>query len=144
MTSRIITTEHDREMLFSFLKENSLPFTVTITKGRKRSVEQNALQRKWTQEIAEQLGDQKPEEIRAYNKLTIGVPILREENDGFREKYDKIIKPLPYEYKMNMMAEPLDFPVTRLMTMKQKKRYLDELVRHWSEKGILLTMPESS
>lgn len=144
MTSRIITTEHDREMLFSFLKDYSLPFTVTIIKGRKRSVEQNALQRKWIGEIAEQLGDQRPEEIRAYNKLIIGVPILREENDDFREKYDKIIKPLPYEHKMNMMAEPLDFPVTRLMTMKQKSRYLDEVVRHWSEKGILLTIPESS
>jgi len=144
MTSRVIVTEQDRELLFSFLKDYALPFTVSIAKGKKRSVEQNSLQRKWNIEIADQLGDQTPEEIRAYNKLTIGVPILREENEDFREKYDRIIKPMSYENKLAIMAEPLDFPVTRLMTMKQKSRFLDEVARHWSEKGILLTMPESS
>jgi len=42
-----------------------------------------------------------------------------------------------------MMKEPLDFPVTRLMTTKQKAHYLDALYQHWSEQGIILTDPNS-
>jgi hypothetical protein len=92
-------------------------------------------------EIAEQLGDRTPEEVRGYCKLTIGVPILRAENEAFRERYDAIVKPLPYEQKLALMMEPLDFPITRLMSTKQATAYLDGVHRHFSEKGIVLTDP---
>jgi hypothetical protein len=104
-------------------------------------VQQNKLQRLWLNEIAEQLGDQSAEEVRGYCKLTIGVPILRAENETFRERYDLIVKPLPYEQKLALMMEPLDFPITRLMTTKQATAYLDGVHRHFSEKGIVLTDP---
>lgn len=39
------------------------------------------------------------------------------------------------------MMEPMDFPVTRLMTKAQKTAYLDSVHRHFSEKGIVLTDP---
>lgn len=123
------------------LTEQKLPFTCTVTRGKKRSVEQNKLQRLLLNEIAEQLGDRTAEEVRAECKLTIGVPILRAENDDFCEKYDRIIRPLPYETKLELMAEPLDFPVTRLMTMDQKSRYLDAIYRTYSARGIELTEP---
>jgi hypothetical protein len=129
-------------MLFRFLEGQPLPLTVSLTKGGKRSLRQNKLQRLWLNEIAEQLGDQTPEEVRGYCKLTIGVPILRAENEDFRAKYDAIVKPLPYEDKLALMMEPLDFPVSRLLSTEQHARYLDGIFKHFSERGIILTIPE--
>ena len=141
MTTRFLETDADRRLLIRFIEEQPLPLTVSLSKGGKRTLRQNKLQRLWMGEIAEQLGDQTAEEVRGYCKLTIGVPILRAENDAFRERYDAIIRPLPYEQKLAMMMEPLDFPITRLMTTKQATAYLDGVHRHWSSKGIALTDP---
>ena len=41
------------------------------------------------------------------------------------------------------MAEPFDFPVTRLMTVKQHKRYLDAIYVHYTGLGFGLTDPEN-
>lgn len=142
MTTRVIKDNLDRDALFEFLRARPMPFTVEIVKGARRSVEQNRLQRLWMNEISEQLGDQTPEEVRGYCKLTIGVPIMRAESELFREKYDAFIKPMPYETKLAMMMEPLDLPVTRIMTTKQKTKYLDGIQRHFAEQGIRLTDPE--
>lgn len=139
--TRFIDDEYDRRMLVRFIESQPLPLTVSLTTGGKRSLRQNKLQRLWLKEIAEQLGDQSPEEVRGYCKLTIGVPILRAENDTFRERYDAIVRPLPYEQKLALMMEPLDFPITRLMTTKQATAYLDGVHRHFSDKGIVLTDP---
>jgi hypothetical protein len=128
-------------MLIRFIEGQPLPLTVSVGKGGKRSLAQNKLQRLWINEISQQLGDMTPEEVRGYCKLTLGVPILRAENDDFREKYDADIRPLPYELKLKLMMEPFDFAVTRLMNKKQKTAYLDGVHRHFSEKGIVLTDP---
>ena len=81
------------------------------------------------------------EEVRAYCKLTIGIPILRAESELFAQKYDEHIRRLPYETKLAMMAEPFDFPVTRLMTTAQKTRYLDEVQRHFGAQGVVFSSP---
>lgn len=141
MSQRFLETESDRRALIRFLEDQPLPLTVSLSKGGKRSFRQNKLQRLWVNEISEQLGDQTPEEVRGYIKLTIGVPILRAENDAFRERYDAIVRPLPYEQKLALMMEPLDFPITRLMTTKQATAYLDGVHRHFSEKGLVLSDP---
>jgi hypothetical protein len=141
MATRFLETDHDRRMLLKFIEQQPLPLTVSVTKGGKRTLKQNKLQRLWLNEISEQLGDRTPEEVRGYCKLTLGVPILRAENEAFCERYDAIVKPLPYEQKLALMMEPLDFPVTRLFTTKQATAYLDGVHRHFSEKGIVLTDP---
>lgn len=142
MTTRIIRTEEDRKLLLRRIEKQPLPFTVQITRGANRSVEQNRLQRLWMGEIADQLGDRTAEEVRGHCKLHIGVPILRAENEAFRKGYDAVVKPLPYPLKLAVMMEPLDLPVTRIMTSQQKHRYLDEIFRQFSEQGIELTIPE--
>ena len=141
MTNHIVTTEDHRESLIALIREIKMPFSLNITEGKKRSVEQNRLQRKWISEVSEQLGDQTPEEVRGYCKLTIGVPILRAEDANFCMRYDAVFKPLPYETKIALMQEPFDFAVTRLMSTKQKSTYLDNMARYWSNKGILLSDP---
>lgn len=139
--NRVIRNELDRKMLMRLVEARATPFTITLTDGASRTTDQNKLQRKWITEIAEQLGDQTPEEIRAYCKLTIGVPILRAQNDAFREQYDRIVRPLSYAQKLSIMSEPLDMPITRIMTTKQKTEYLDAIFRHFSEQGVVLTIP---
>ena len=141
MTTRVIGSETDRTALLKFIEGQALPFTVEIRKGKRRTLLQNKLQRLWLNEIAEQLGDRTPEEVRGYCKLTLGVPILRLENEAFCEKYDRLIKPMSYEAKLELMMEPMDFPITRLMTTNQKTRYLDAVARHFAERGVVLTSP---
>ena len=138
MTTRVITSENQRQDLVKLIGSRPLPFTAEVVKGKRRSTDQNRLQRRLIKEIAEQL-DQTPEEVRALCKLTIGVPILRAENEIFAEKYDRIIRPLPYETKLEVMAEPLDFPVTRLMNTAQKTRFLEEMYRVFSAQGVVFS-----
>ena len=90
MPTRIIKTERDFGDLLNAMKLRKLPLTVTYQNGKHRTEEQNRLQRAWCNEIAEQLGDRTAEDVRGLAKLTMGVPILRAENDEFREKYDRI------------------------------------------------------
>lgn len=142
MTTRVIENEMDRQATIRLLESRKLPCTVTFTKGKPRSPEQNRLQRLWVNEAAEQLQDETAEEKRAYCKLHYGIPILRAESDEYCEAYDKYIRPLTYEAKLAMMAVPLDYPVTRLMTSKQKKQYLDEMWQHFKGLGVQLTDPE--
>lgn len=140
MTTRVVATEADRQGLMRLLLARELPYTVEIVKGKRRSVEQNRMQRRLLSEIAEQT-DQTAEEVRAYCKLTIGIPILRSESELFAQKYDAHIRSLPYETKLAMMAEPFDFPVTRLMSVAQKTRYLDEIQRHFGAQGVIFSSP---
>ena len=141
MATRFLETDQDRRMLIRFIESQPLPLTVSLSKGGKRTLRQNALNRKWIGEIAGQLGDQTAEEVRGYCKLTLGVPILRAENEEFREAYDVTVRPLPYELKLKLMMEPFDFAVTRKMNTKQFTSYLDGVHRHFSERGIVLTDP---
>lgn len=142
VSARIIRTDADRELACAFLREQKLPLSVTIKKGGLRTVEQNRLQRMWCNEISDQLGDQTPEEVRGFCKLTMGVPILRADDEDYCALYDERIRPLPYETKLAYMMLPFDFAVTRIMTVEQKTRYLDSVHRFFSSKGIVLTSPD--
>lgn len=131
--------ECDRALYELFQEHKYL--RVEVVPGKCRSLEQNRLQRLWLQEAGKQ-GDMSAEEYRGYCKLRLGVPILRRDSEVFREQYDRIIKPLPYEDKLQMMMEPLDFPITRLMSKNQKTEYLDAMYQHLRGLGFQLTEPD--
>lgn len=142
MVSRVIETEADREGIVKYINAQPLPVTVNVVKGKKRTTKQNYLQRLWLNEISDQTGDT-TEEVRGFCKLTIGVPIMRAGHDDFAEAYDKNIRDLSYERKLAFMMLPLDFPVTRLMTTKEKTTYLDHVHKLYIEQGIALTDPST-
>lgn len=141
MTTRVITNAVDRAALVRLIETRQMPFTVELVQGKRRSTEQNRLQRDLINQIAEQTG-QTAEEVRGYCKLVIGVPILRAENELFAIKYDAAVKGLPYETKLALMMEPLDLPVTRLMTTRQKTQFLDGMMRHFAERGVVFHADE--
>ncbi len=142
MSSYGVKNIADLKHLVRTLEKRAMPYTVNVTRGLPRTNEQNKLQWKWMQELEEQ-GDMTAEEYRGYCKLHFGIPILREASEAYRESYDRIIRPLKYADKMELMMMPHDYPVTRLMTTKQKTRYLDAVFTHFLSEGFKLTLPEN-
>jgi hypothetical protein len=139
VTQRVVKNEDDLALLHVYLDQRKRPFTVDVTVGRDRSHEQNNLVHKWYGEISEQAGEVR-EDVRARCKLEIGVPILRRDSKAFRDTYDRLIRPLPYEDKLDLVRAT-DMPVTRLMNVGQMTEYMDEVFRRHAEFGIALTVP---
>jgi hypothetical protein len=140
MVSRAVKNEAELSLLLTYLKGRKRPFTVEITEGRSRSIEANKLAFKWYGEISDQTGEDR-EDVRARCKLMFGVPILRQDNEKFRETYDRLIKPLSYPEKLAIIRDT-EMPVTSLMKVDQMSLYLDIVFRRHAEDGIALTVPE--
>jgi hypothetical protein len=144
MRQEIILNSINLTKLVSWVQQapNDKTWLITLEEySATRSNEQNRLQRKWLKE-AEQQGDRKAEEYRGYCKLHFGIPIMRRDSTEFCEKYDRLIRPRPYEEKLELMMVPMDFPVTRLMSVRQKTEYLSEMVKHFViDQGFQLTDP---
>jgi hypothetical protein len=140
MVQRTVRNEADLTLLTTYLKGRKRPFTVEITDGRNRSVEANRLAFKWYTEISEQTGEDR-EDVRARCKLEIGVPILREAHERFRSTYDRVVKPLSYSEKLELIRDT-ETPVTSLMNVEQMSRYMDIVFRRHAEIGVVLTVPE--
>jgi hypothetical protein len=134
-------SEQDREQIIKVIRARQLPTTVELTKGAPRSIEQNRLQRLWMNEAAEQ-GDQTAEEYRAFCKLNFGIPIMCEQSPLFAEQWKRLFSHLSYEDKLALMAEPIDYPVTRLMVSRMKKVYLDRVYTHFTGMGFRMTDPK--
>lgn len=109
-----------------------------VSVAKARTLSQNALQWKWYAEIGKFWGES-AEYAHRYCKLRFGVPILRAEHDRFRVVYDRHLKPLTYEQKL---AAVEIISVSSLMTVPQAKQYMDEIVKHFAEQGLVLTQPE--
>jgi hypothetical protein len=139
MPHRIIQREGDLADLFRLFEGLRLPFTVEWVQGRDRTRDQNALQWLWATEAAHQLGDRTAEEMQREWKLRHGVPILREDSAEFRATYDRSLKPLPYEQKVEAMAF---VDVTSILKVRQMVRFLDAVQRECAEQGIRLTDPD--
>lgn len=142
MPTKIIREPGHIEALSILLRDRKLPMTVTWTQGAPRTGAQNRLAQRWFTDISLQLGDQTHEDVRAECKLRFGVPILRAENEAFRQSYDLTMKHLPYEAKVAAI-KAFDLPVTRLMNMRQMTAFMDEMQRAWLPMGIRLTDPEA-
>lgn len=116
------------------------PLVVQIIEDNVRSSNQNRLQHQWYRDMASQ-GDQCAEDYRRYCKLHYGVPILRADDDYFREQYDRVIKPMEYERKLDFMTGALEIPVTSIMTVEQMTRFLDAVWVGQARQGFRLTDP---
>lgn len=103
-----------------------------------RSLSQNDISHAWYEQVAMELREDSALGVKCESKLHCGVPILRAEDSEFRAVYDAVIRPLPYELKLEAMKQ---WPVTSLMTKPQMSQYLDGLVEYWNRKGVTLIRP---
>lgn len=142
MTTRWVESPADLKMLLRFIDKQPLPFSIDLQRERHRTTAQNKLQRQWMNDIAAQLDGHDAEWWRGYCKLRFGVPIRKADSEVFTAFYERVIRPLPFEDKLEMMCVPMDLPVTRDMGSKQMTRYLDAVQRHFAEQGVALTDPE--
>lgn len=140
MPSRIIRSDADFDALGVTLSQLKRPLTINWKQGADRSYDQNNLQWKWAGEVAAHFGDRTAKEVQADWKLRHGVPILRSEEPDFCAVYDRLIKPLPFEEKVEAMRL---IEVSSIMTVKQMSAYLDAIQREAAENGIRLTIPEA-
>jgi hypothetical protein len=106
-----------------------------------RSNQQNRLSFLWYKEASDQLKDYDVDGYRALCKLRIGVAI-RKEKPKFRIVYDRVIKPLTYEQKIACMMEPINFPITSEMGVKEMARYLEGVELFLTEAGVVLSKPD--
>lgn len=113
--------------------------TVTVSEGKTRSVSQNSISHAFYEQVSRELREDSPLGVKSFCKLHFGVPILRAEDDEFRAKYDKAVKPMAYEDKLILMEW---FPVTSLMTTPQLSQYLESVQRHYQRLGVWLEFPE--
>lgn len=82
-------------------------------------------------------------DIRALTKLHVGIPLMREHSEAYREKYDGLIKDrFDYAEKLALMIEPAEFPVTSAMSIEIKTEYCKRLRDFWAQRGYLLTVDE--
>lgn len=109
---------------------------IIIKTGKDRSLDYNSISHVWYAEIANQLKDEDALGWKNHCKLHFGVPLLRAEDEEFREIYDKSIKLLSYEKKLQAMKY---FPVTSIMTNEQFGKYLQEIQLYFCDLGVNLT-----
>ena len=137
----VIHNASEKDKLWTLLKQVDFDRVMEVSikpVGKDRSTMQNRMVWQWFRD-AEKQGTWKAWEYRSYAKLHFGVPILRRDSESYKEKYDRIVKPLPYPVKRELMVEPMEFPVSSAFNKKQMVEWLDA-VRFWLEsEGIALT-----
>lgn len=135
MPKQVFILKPDREPVLTAIKTAQDGFKATIEPAG-RSIPQNSLSHEIYAILASQLPEEDAIGWKCYCKLNFGVPILRAEDAEFREFYDGNIKQsFSYEQKLKAMKY---LPVTSLMNKEQKSRYLDEVIAHFTARGVRL------
>lgn len=141
MTTMTVNSDTSLQSAIGFLREqyNRYKFVRMSTKtGQDRSLNQNAITHAWYEQLARELREDDALGWKCFCKLHFGVPILRAEDDEFREAYDTVIKSLSYEKKLLAMKM---LPVTSEMTKAQISKYAEAMQAHFLGLGVRLEFP---
>lgn len=112
---------------------------VTLKTGKDRSLDFNAISHVWYGQLSRELPEDDALGWKSYCKLHFGVPILRAEDEQFRDFYDAAIRTtLSYEQKLSAMKY---MPVSSLMTNTQFKKYCEAMQAHFIERSVFLEFP---
>jgi hypothetical protein len=111
---------------------------LTLKTGKARTLDQNGISHVWYEQIARELREDTPLEVKNFCKLNYGVPILRAEDKAFRKHYDMVFLRLSYEQKLEAMTH---LPVTSLMNKSQLNQYLAAMVLAYANR-VKLEFPE--
>lgn len=111
---------------------------VSAKVGKSRSLDQNAISHAWYEQLARELREDDALGWKCFCKLHYGIPILRAEDEEFRQFYDGAIKGLTYEQKLSAMKF---MPVTSLMTKPQLSKFLEAMQEGFLSRGVRLEFP---
>lgn len=137
-------TIENAKQLFAFMADiagQEFPFTISISRDKKRTDAMNRTIHKWFGEICKQQGDNSMADVKADCNLTYGVPIKRRDDPEWAAAFGYIFDALNKPSKVKALRV-LDVPVTRDMKVKQLKEYMDQMSRDYREAGFFLTDPE--
>ena len=114
---------------------------VTLRVGKDRTISQNSMWFKLYQRIAASTEIGETEDARRFCKLHIGVRIMLRDSPDFRAGWESLVKPHPYETKLELMGScalfgPDGFPVTRLFSRAQGVEYTNAIAEHFTAKGV--------
>ena len=110
-------------------------FIRLIIRERIRSLNQNDQAHLWYTQVSLELREDTPLGVKCISKLNVGVPIMRATDAEFRAFYDKCLKPLSYEDKLDAMKY---FPVSSIMPVDAASQYLEDLRTFWGKRGVTL------
>ena len=114
---------------------------ISVRPGRDRSAEQNRLWREMYKRVSQTMGQGTDDDVWAYCKLMLGVPILRRDDERFAAGWERYFADRSYSEQLFLMgANPLfgpdGFPVTRLFGTKQGREYTDAIADHYAAQGV--------
>ena len=141
MSTRIVNSDESLQTFIGDVREQYQAhrfLRINVKTGKARSLPQNNITHVWYEQIARELREDDTLGWRCYCKLHHGVPILRAEDDEYRETYDAVIKPLSYENKLIAMRQ---WPVTSLMSKEQLSKYTEFVRDDFYKRGVLLEFP---
>jgi len=142
MTEIIVNSETALQSCIGELRElfkTRKYFSLKPKFGKGRSGDQNAISHAWYAQVARELREDDERGVKRFCKLHFGVPILRAEDDEFREAYDGTIRgALSYPQKLVAMDM---LPVTSRMTTIQLSKYMQDVQDHYAKHGVALVFP---
>lgn len=141
MATHVINSDESAQRFIGVIREQYMAhrfLRVSVKTGKDRSLPQNSLTHAWYGQIARELREDDALGWKCYCKLHHGVPILRAEDEEYRETYDAVIKPLTYENKLVAMKQ---WPVTSLMTKEQLSKYAEAVRDDFRNRGVMLEFP---
>lgn len=144
MTAIVINSDLSLQSALGMLRElyqQHRYVKISAKTGKARSIDQNAISHAWYEQIARELREDDALGWKSYAKLHHGVPILRTEDEEFREAYDATIKGMTYEQKLKAMRL---LPVTSLMTKPQLSKYLEAMQEDFERLGVRLEFQEAA
>lgn len=143
MSALVINSDNSLQSVIGELREmyrQHRYVKISAKTGKARSLDQNAISHAWYEQLSRELREDDALGWKCYCKLHHGVPILRAEDEDFREAYDATIKGMTYEQKLIAMRM---LPVTSLMTKPQLSKYLESMRADFERRGVRLEFPEA-
>lgn len=141
MTTWIINSDQSLQQFLGDIREQYGKhrfLKVNARVGKDRSIPQNAIGHVWYEQLARELREDDAAGHKRFCKLHFGVPILRAEDEQFREFYNAALLDRTYEQKLQAMSF---VPVTSIMTKEQESKYLEAVQEYFLGRGVRLEFP---
>lgn len=121
-----------KKSMVEYLKKYG-KIVVNIVDARRRSDLQNRLQHAMYREIGKQLYGNDDHFAKCECKLTIGVKLLRDSSEDFKKVYDKNLRHLDHETKLEIISV---IPVSSLLSMGAAHQYIEKIYDDYAQKGV--------